>query len=144
MNTEQKQSYVANHIRSVEALQSRISELENDLEKERREGREEWERLQVSMIDELQKENASLKQQIEDLTEIKDGLIDDQQPLYDQYAAMMQKVDDLEKENQRLKEKEIRGDRMIVELEHEKAVLKAEIRAYKEYCERNVYEREGF
>jgi flagellar capping protein FliD len=78
-----------------------------------------------------------LEKQIEDLTDCKNGLVDDQQPLYDQYAAMMERVTDLEKENQRLKEKEIRGDRMIVALEHEKMVLKSQIRAYRDYCERN-------
>src|SRR5690349_4146926 len=35
-------------------LHSRIKALEQELEKERREGRQEWERLQVSTIDQLQ------------------------------------------------------------------------------------------
>lgn len=53
----------------------RTQKLQADLEKERREGRREWERLQVSRIDELQSEKEELQKEVEKMgREIRDLL----------------------------------------------------------------------
>lgn len=54
---------------------------------------------------------------------------------FDYIKALEQYIDQLREENERLKEKEIRGDRMIVDMEHSKAVYKATIKELVEALE---------
>jgi hypothetical protein len=49
----------------------------------------------------------------------------------EEYASQFKsETTSLREENERLREKEIRGDRMIVDLEHQKAVLREALRWY--------------
>lgn len=51
-----------------------------------------------------------------------------------EYKAIIEVIESLQEENKTLKEKEIRGDRMIVDLEHKIAVMKARLKELGDDC----------